>query len=239
MGTSKGYDAPTSPQWRELKTTVTKSANSGATGGIAEKVVSKYINATRSNDIAHPSSPYSAAISAGRMLVPFFYSVSVNGLSKTLDNIGIGNLSGKTITEIKLILMDYFCSSSSSLQDIDARKAFSDLFDELFEDANDYTDIERILSEKLSNDEWLMYFASFLGHFVFQSFCRTFYEKLLKKAGEEKASNYLNDIKDYIFARITALRQNRDIADIDWAGAEGKQIIVNICNDVLDIFGGE
>lgn len=46
MGTSKAYDAPTTPQWKNLKTSVTKLARKGRPGTTdSERVVRGYVDA--------------------------------------------------------------------------------------------------------------------------------------------------------------------------------------------------
>jgi len=238
MGTSKGYDAPKTPQWRSLKTTISRNISSGrATGDVAGKILNKYVNATsdgggRSNDY------YSPAINVAGGFAPFFHAISKVGFTEALRETGIGDISGKTVNEIRLLLLEYFGKNASTVHEVDARNALSMLYDELLQDAKDYNDVEKIFDEKLHGEGFIDYIIKFFGYYVYETFCRSFYEKLTSKIGDEKAEKYLKDIKDYIFSSIEGINIDRDISKINWYGEEGQAEIDNICKDVLDVFGG-
>lgn len=241
MGTSKGYEAPTSPQWGDLKTQVTHAARDGRpSGDLAGDIVRNYIHVsngrgthTRSNSLSNKS-----ASTVARNIASFFSLIGQYGLRETLRRTGLEFLQGKSSDEILLTLLDYLGGSSSTINDVDARNALSSILDDLFDQAEDYEEIEMQLQEQASNNMLEAILHKFFGQYIFEQFCRTFYERLVARVGEEKAEAFLEGICDYINSRVDDISTHQELGQIDWNGEQGLSITNEILEDTFEIYGG-
>lgn len=241
MGTSKGYEAPTSPQWGNLKTQVTQTARDGRpSGDLAADITKNYIQASRGgrNQATRNSISSKAANTVARNIASFFSLVGQYGLRETLRQTGLDFLQGKSGSEIILTLLDYLGGPSSTINDVDARNALATIVDELCDGAETYDDIERVLEEQANGNMLEAILHKFFGRYIFEQFCRTFYERLVARVGEEKAETFLDGIRDYIDSRLVDISNHHDLEGIDWNGEQGLEITNEILEDTLDIYGG-
>lgn len=234
MGTSQGYEAPTTPQWKNLKRQVTIDAKEGnLSSDKSADTVKKFARANRNN-----SSSRNAVNKTAYNIGGFLSLVNEHGFKETLDKIGLKNLEGKTPLEITFSLTDYLSESFNNIDEVDARNALSRLMDSLFQEADDFEDIEKII-EQNSNEELIgNVLVDFFGYYIYEQFCRVFYERLVQRVGEEKAESYLSSISDYINSALQHETTNINAANINWNGDEGKEITDKILNETLEVFGG-
>lgn len=241
MGTSKGYDAPTTPQWGDLKGKVTRLAKAGRPGPEnAKQLIGQFIKANGgSQGVARNGGmgAQSAQVVA-RKLSSFISLVSSVGFAETLERTGLEYLNGKSTSDIILSLTDYFGEDASTIDQVDARNALSQLMNELFEQAEGLEDVGQILEEFAIQDDLPNMLKMFFGYYVYQQFCRSFYERLASKVGNAQADAFLNDILDFVKSEITILSLDRDIRQIDWNGQEGRSICTEVLEKTLDVFGG-
>lgn len=247
MGTSKDYEAPTKPQWSNLKSAVTREAKKGRpTSDKAQIIMNKYIasngnpkNISDGNGIIGGE----AAVKTAHNIANFSSLISQYGVYETFKILNLGSLQGKDIFEITNKLIDCFGESSSTLDDIDARNALTSFLDEVFtsnlEDENDEQEIADILQKKFSVEEINDHFSMFFAYYLYEQFCRVFYERLVTRTGEEKASSFLNGIKEYLISQVESLKYDKNLLDVDWAGQEGKVITSEMLEHALYVFGGE
>jgi hypothetical protein len=243
MGTSTGYNAPTTPQWSNLKRKVTYSANNdNLTSVDIKKLIGCYISETGGKDnIVRGEGTLGgrkAAQKIARNIGDFFSSIGNYGLYDTLRRVGIDALEGKTISEIRCSILEYLGGSTSTINEIDARNALSKLFEDLFEDAVTSENIEQIMNTQSQGVELNKLLLNFFGYYLYENFCRTFYERLVSRIGEDKVNKFLNSISDYIKAALKNETLDRDISKINWAGEEGKLITDKLLEETLAVFGG-
>ncbi|MCK8488269.1 hypothetical protein M0651_13910 [Paenibacillus sp. MBLB2552] len=241
MGTSKGYDAPSTPQWGDLKGKVSRLAKEGRPGlDNSKQLVGQFIRANGGSQGVARNGGMGAksAQAVARNLGSFLSLVNRVGLDEALKQTGLEHLKGKTTSDIILSLIDYFGEDASTIDQVDARNALSQLMDELFSEAEGIDGIGQILEESAQPDNLTEMLERFFGYYVYQQFCRSFYERLASKVGNAQADAFLNDILDYIKSEITVLALDRDISQIDWNGQEGEAICVQVLEKTLDVFGG-
>lgn len=241
MGTSKGYDAPTTPQWGELKGKVSRLAKEGRPGSDKTKeLVGQFIRANGgSQGVARNGGMGAKSAQAiARNLGSFLSLVNHVGINEALKQTGLEHLKGKATSDIVLLLIDYFGEDSSTIDQVDARNALSQLMDEMFEEVDGFDEISQIIEGRSNSDNLTEILGKFFGYYVYQQFCRSFYERLASKVGNTQADAFLNDILDYIKSEITFLTLDKDITQVDWNGQEGEAICVHILEKTLDVFGG-
>ncbi|HWO75978.1 MAG TPA: hypothetical protein VNM69_08795 [Bacillus sp. (in: firmicutes)] len=179
-----------------------------------------------------------SAQAIAKNLGSFLSLVNRIGLDEVLKQAGLEHLKDRTTSDIVLSLIDYFGEDASTIDQVDARNALSQLMDELFEEAEGMDDIGQVLEGSANPDKLTEILEKFFGYYVYQQFCRSFYERLASKVGNTQAESFLNDILDYIKSEITVLALDRDITQVDWNGQEGEEICAQVLEKTLDVFGG-
>jgi len=175
---------------------------------------------------------WSAGLATAQNVGGFISRVSDVGLAEALREVGLSDLVGKPSAEVSGALLDKLASPANTLDEAAARQALVKLNDELLAEAQTFEEMEQALTKTGLVDVLVRFF----GHYLYECFCRDFYERLLKKVGSAKANQSLKSIKDCIDAALKAKLANRDAAKFDWRGAEGRNISDQILKDVLDIF---
>ncbi|WP_160692677.1 hypothetical protein [Clostridium sp. C2-6-12] len=241
MGTSKGYDMPTTPQWAQLKENVTRSLsqnNNRATDSIANNVIKEFLNVSMGNTGARKKY-ITPALKTAINVATFFNSIIENGFKETVEQyLEIGNTNELDITHLEIKIVEYLSNGSSLITEVDARSAASNLLDYILENASTIEEVEEIMDRKMDRDSSIIYIQMFFAFYIYETFCRSFYERLSSKIGENDASEYLSDIKDYIISSIEGINNKRDITNINWNSTEGKKLINSLCEDVIEIYGG-
>ncbi len=241
MGTSKGYDAPSTPQWGDLKGKVSRLAKKGSPGhDNSKQLVGQFIRANGgSQGVARNGGMGAKSAQAiARNLGSFLSLVNRVGLDVALKQVGLEHLKDKTTSDIVLSLIDYFGEDASTIDQVDARNALSQLMDELFGEVEGIDGIGQVLEGSANPDNLTEILEKFFGYYVYQQFCRSFYERLASKVGNTQAESFLNDILDYIKSEITVLSLDREITQVEWNGQEGEEICAQVLEKTLDVFGG-
>lgn len=243
MGTSSGYEAPTTPDWGDLKAQVTRTARSGsASPGTAKNTLRNFI---RTSGGARNISRGGGAIGAGRSaqntaqrLADFVSSVGSVGLQQALQSFGLSEFVGKSASEIIPALVDKLGGPSSTINDSDARNALSNVMEELLSDLDTPEQVEEALSQVMEGEALEDLLSQFFGCYLYEQFCRVFYERLASRVGSSNADSYLDSIFDTIKSALDLMTSERDLSQIDWVGAEGQNIADQILQDTYEIFGG-
>ncbi len=241
MGTSTNYRAPTSQQWINLKTKVTRlmchgRPSSSDIKSILQDFVSINYGSSRGTSGGRSTGGGQVAQSVARNIGGFFSSVADVGFPEAFESSGLGSLEGKSVREIGYSLLDYLGGSSNTIDQVDARKALSNLIDEILKDADSLEEVEEAL-EKISQGESLTdLIQRFWGNFIYEQFCRKHYGQLVARIGEVQADERIDDIEICIFDILRHLTRHQDVSQIDWKGSQGQQIIDKIHQDTLEAF---
>lgn len=237
MGTSAAYSAP--PSWGDLKAQVTRAAGDATrTQATTASVLRNYI---RENGGAKAIARRGGVVGRARAaqqtasrLGAFVTDVASVGLNEALSRAGWNDLIGRPTHEFLNSLIDRLTGGASTIDEVDARNALARLQDRLLEDTATADDVERILGAEAANLEALL--AEFFGYYIYEQFCRVFFERLVQRVGEEKASSFLGDIEALITATLANRTADRELASIDWEGKEGRDIVTEIMETTLHVF---
>lgn len=245
MGTSKGYQAPTSPQWRQLKAEVTRASSAG---GVSDTQGRQILgNFVRTNGGSHGMSGGGGGAGGGSgtgraarrscvNLARFAGAVASQGLSKALDSMGLGHLIGKSAGEIAHTLVNELCGDGSTLEEVDARKAMSDLNSKLLENATTYEEVVQALEQRMRAESLGPLLFQFFGYYLYHRFRRVFFERIVRKHGEANATDFLGKIQNFITSLLKAKTLNRNLMQVSWAGQEGQTIAQEIFQVTLEVF---
>lgn len=241
MGTSASNGGPTDPQWGKHKRRVTHGCkNGGARSDTAREALRDYIRTNNgSRNISRGGGDVGGSRSVqrtGRNIARFAARVQDAGLDEALREVGLGNLIGQPAETIIFGLVDRLCDDGGTFDEVDARKALEDLYEEMLEEAETYEDVEEVLQERMHADALEDLLSRFFGHYLFHQFCRIHYERLVGNAGEQVVNSYMSDVQDFIQAVLEDKMYNRDLSDINWNGDEGERITEEIHQQTLAVF---
>jgi len=239
VGTSTSYDAP--PSWAPLKSQVTRFAGAGALSSAqAGEVVREFV--THSGGAAaasHGGGTFGrarAAQTAGRAIAGFVGLASRVGFDEALRRNGLGALVGRPVTDIILALVDHCGGPGSSIDEVDARNATSRLLHEMLDDAADAGAVDAILKEVGEADGLVALLERFFGYCLYEQFCRVFFERLVKKHGDDRARSFLSDIFHFIRSTLSNRLVDMDVKGVDWFGDEGRRISDDIMEQTLRVY---
>jgi len=167
----------------------------------------------------------------------FLSGVASKGLDNTLRDFGLDDLIGKTATEVCSGLLQEFTSEAKTLDEFATRAAFDNILTDLFEKDEQYEDIEDSINQALDEKGLLQIMGEFFGHYLYELFCRDFYEDWQKKVGANQAKNSLKQVKDCIFSEVRSKLVDKSYNTSDWTGKEGQELADQIMQDTLNIFG--
>ena len=243
MGTSTGYSAPTSPQWKAVKGDVTRTAPDGRPAtDVARRLVRGYVDAAGGpRAIASGGGSMGRGRAAQRVaasFAAFANAVGETGLPSALERFGLGELIGRPVAEVLDALVDRLGGPANSLDDVDARNALSRLREELFENVATPEELEAALIGVISGDMLGDLLSRFFALCLFEQFTRVFYERLVSRIGDAAAGSFLDGIRDYIRSAVDQLHITRDLRTVDWSSAAGRELAEGILEDTLFVFAG-
>lgn len=243
MGTSTGYKAPTTPQWQAIKRLVSRTASARSLShDDAARVVAGFIEANGgASSMARGGSALGSGRSAQRVaasVAAFLEQVERAGLAAALERIGLAALVGRPVGEVLDALVDVLGGPGETLEDVDARNALSRLREQLLAEATTADEVEAILAEVAEGAGLTGILMDFFTYFLYEQFCRVFYERLVAKVGDAEAAGYLDSILDYLRSAIHERHQTRDLRGVDWAGTEGQAVMDELLEQTVFVFGG-
>ena len=240
MGTSKGYPAPTTPEWSRHKTQVTNASRNGSVLQETARVILRdYI---RANGGAIATSQGGGTIGGdsgrqiGRNIARFINSLANQGLENTLREEGLNHLIGRPAKDVVLTLMDQLSGNANTLDQVDARNALSDILNEILDIAESFEEIESIFSKIIEENTLEQLLTRFFGYYLYRQFCRVYYERLVTRHGEKIAKEFLTSIKQTIIALINLKTYDRNLYESNWNGQDGIQLSTEILEETYRIF---
>ena len=253
MGTSKGIGLPTGGEWTPLKNDINNFAKNGETPtrtpgsllngflaacGGADRIARGDGRATRGGGTGGGGGGGigRAARNAGQNFGGFLSSVNTLGFDEALRERGLSDLIGHTAADVVTGLLDVLIGPASTLDEDATRDAFVDLNGELVRDNAPYDELKRLYTESLNEQGTARLLARFFALYVFRLVSRYLSEKLLKQEPQDKRGHTLKSIKQTIKAKLDAELFDRDVARINWNGAEGRRITETIFKQTLRIY---
>jgi len=265
MGTSTGYNMPTGGDWTPLKRDATRFVKGERENGDSPNPVSpeallrKYLipqggarsfargeagtcggstrggNGSGGGGSGGRGGSGRAARNTGRNLGGFLASVSSVGLDEALREVGLSHLVGQSAADVSAGLLDALAAPASTLDESAARIALAKINDEMLKNAETYEDVERALSDVLDNQGLVRTLMNFFSEYLYQLFCRDFYEGW-KKVAPSQAERALRNVKDCMTSALKAKTVNRDVTKVKWHGREGLRITQQVMQETLEIF---
>lgn len=169
-------------------------------------------------------------------LVGFVTGAASNGLEEQLKAVGLGDLTGKSFSDVIDLLLDYSSQSSAGMDDTAANKATLEVLNALSEEAdNDLGKFEELLADYAEGKGLADLLCLFWGVYIFEHLSQRFQEKIRQTKGEEVSQETFQIIKDDIIGQVEVLNDRRPVATINWQGTAGENQIESIFESIINI----
>ncbi len=220
MGTSKGYIAPTTPQWSQAKRAVTSYIKNGNMESRA-KAASKFASAMH-HDLASSEQFTKAAGS----ILSFAQAVSHAGINNALHEFNRNDLIGKSSDEIYNELVQEFTNYGNTTEDYLSAEAIRAALKEL-----NITDLEdlKVVAPDVLLKEMLIEYIKF-------SFAFRYEEKIRMKRNPEETERLLEEMGKYISNELHNNLKLEDIKTIDFERMQASEIVKRSLEDAYQVF---
>lgn len=242
MGTSKGYDAPTTPQWAHVKTSITTAVQlPELSANRAASILKEYVGASGGSTLVSRGGGSlgsgGSAQRTARNLGAFARAVSGGGLGEALSRAGLPSPDTASPSEVASFLTNYLSEGAQTIEDADARAAMSRLLRDLLADVSE-DGVDETLAKAFSPAALIETMRRYFANYLFEQFCRVAYDRLVAKVGDARADEFLTQIRRYIAEQVGGISAERDLSQVDWSAPEGKSVSEEVFEGVLFVFGG-
>jgi hypothetical protein len=163
MGTSSDYTGGVGGAWTPYKIAASNFARHGGRERV-DKVLARYVGAL-GGAAAAAASARAASIGAAGAIGDFGAGLAVDGLTPTLQRLGLGHLVGRDRWEVLDGLAEALVGDGSTDEDKASQFALTKAFQELFpEDAQTYEELEEV---KLDGEDVVRLIESFVAWRVY------------------------------------------------------------------------
>jgi hypothetical protein len=217
MGTSSDHTGGSGGPWTPFKRAATSYAKYGGAER-AGRLLARHVAILGGAAAAAASAR--TGTTAGQRLGGLLAGVATEGLTPTLERLGLAEQVGRDRFDVLDALITYVAGSGSDLEAQAARDAACDILDELFPQATSYDDLSAVVVD-LAALEWLL--ALFLAAYIYNR-VPIIAERLARLGDRRLAERADGELRDYIRAYVD-LQLGDDPLAIDWTGAQGRLVI--------------
>lgn len=221
MGTSKGYIAPSTPNWSSAKRGVSGYVSNPSDYNLKE-AVSKFAKAMNADETIS-----NRAFAAFSNFVSFVSSSKSNGFSQALNNLGKNYIADLPPEEVFNELINAF-SEGNTVDDIIANNCISEALEVL----------EIKTFEDLSNIKVNNLIKELVCQFAKQKFAQMFSEQIQNKcANVITANKRLEEIQNYIYYTLKDNLTSEILSQVNPLDLANEEIIIRAMKDAFDILG--
>lgn len=264
MGTSTSYQMPSGGNWTPLKNDGNRFVTQGPEGAVSpQAMVQGYLAACggaaglggrgrgggaaggsrggsgggSGGGAAGHAGSTSAARRVGGRVGSFFSRVASGGLDTALREFGLERHVGRSAGDLSAGLLEALAGPGSTIDDHAACLALAELNRELLAEARTPDEVARVLGVTLDRIGVAGVLMRFFGHYIYERFCRDFYERWVKAHGGGATTDALRRVKDYIKSRLDSVTAGRDLTGVNWGGDQGATVISQVLGDTCAVFG--
>ncbi|MDE1206015.1 hypothetical protein [Tenacibaculum larymnensis] len=244
MGTSKSFSDTRKamiPNWNNLSSIVTSSCSSSVSTDDKKKILKNYVTtlggaskAGRGGSKIGGKSGIKNAIKIGAFLSAF--SNSGNDIREALKEVGLPDLTGKSVSDIINHLIEYCSGTASTIDEVAAKEATRQVLEDLISEANDFDELEKVLAARFDSETYEDIIIRYFGYYIYEHLDKWFYEKLIKDKNQSDCNNLFKEIKDFIFEKMKGMQRRNNLQDLDWSSENADVLVKNIQQDILTVF---
>ena len=224
---------PVTQSWRPVRTAFTSYLKNPSKAKLKD-TVSKYVKASGgSKKIAN-------SVIAGKAIAGhfsyFLSDVVKEGAYKALENLGIGDITGKSAEYVFTKLAELLAPKGNEADDPYARSAISETLSKIYEDfeinENDIDELDNLSIEK-AHEFIEFYLSTYIFQRLMAELCKTLIDR--KNYSEKEIIDREYEIKEYIDECIRLEFKDIVITKIDFSTNNGKAKITEIFNNAYSI----
>lgn len=225
MGTSTDRTAGSGGAWTPLKHATASyvrglTSGSPSTGTYARRVLARHV------PVLGGAGGAAGGARAGRSgiqrLGALLAGVGGTGLENTLTSLGLATLVGRTRFDVLDELITFIAGDGNDLDSQAARDAACDVLDEVFGDADTWTELTDTAEMTVSRENLPALLETFLVQYVYNRV--PVIAERLSRITDPHAVRQADEEMRQIIQVLVSLRIPDDPYTVDWAGPEGRQI---------------
>lgn len=231
MGTSKDYGGGKGGDWTPYKHATSSFARYGGAKR-AEKVLSRYVTAMGGASALSSSAGARAAVGRTQGVAGFASGLATDGLTPTLQRLGLGHLVGRDRYEVLDGLLEALGGDGSTLEDRAVLAALCEAFEELFpDDAETYDELEATM---LDEEGVATLIERFVARWVYDRMLPTLAVKFADISDPDVVRRRDDELRERISLLAKLELQGRSPLTIDWTGDEGRSILGGLVDAIYD-----
>lgn len=197
----------------------------------ADRLLARYV-AALGGALAAAASGMGAFIGPAQGLADVGVRLAEEGLTPTLEHLGLSHLVGAERYDVLDGLLDALAGDGSTLEEQAVLSALCEAFEELFpDDAETYEQLEQV---QLDTEGLVALIERFVVRWVYDRMLPTLAERLSHVEDPETVRRRDSELRERL-ALLAALRlEDRDALTIDWAGEEGAAILTSLVTDLYE-----
>jgi hypothetical protein len=225
MGTSSSYKPPRTIAWRHTKSTVTRLTRSGellVDEAAPRQVTNSYVQALGGSRLA--AEGMVAGRAAAARLAGFLTTMSAQGITAALNQIGLAHLVGRDIVDVLAGLTDRLSGPGRTLEEAATRAAMLATLTDEFSSIDYLSDLDAGAISRV------------LGKFLLECVYARMVEALADSI--ERGAISITDayhieqgIHSFIFEAVQLELALIDPLDMDWTSAEADELIQRLLVD--------
>jgi hypothetical protein len=230
MGTSSDHTGGTGGAWTPYKHAASNFARRGG-GARADKVLARYVGALGGASAA-ASSARAIGVRSGQGIAAFGAGLASDGLTPTLEHLGLGHLVGADRYEVLDGLVDALGGDGGSLEDQAVERAIIEAFRELYpDDAQTYEELEAVALDPAAVVSLIEYFVA---AWAYARLLPTLAEKFSHIEDRETAQQRYTELRDRMTKLVKLEIGDRNALDIAWREAEGEAILTLVIDQLYE-----
>lgn len=177
-----------------------------------------------------------SARTVARSLGSFLSSVETKGFADALADCGLTRIDGMTPDQIAMALAELLGGPASLIDQTALREALLTMVQQWTQGIKTVAEMAAAMAAIAKDIGAVL--RAFFGHYIFEVFRTVSYGNLLERHGCERAEGMVQQIRDFIDAKLTVATSSHDFKSVEWNGPSGAAIIDGIVKDTTEIFGG-
>lgn len=234
MGTSSSRTAPRGGGWTRAKGTASRFASGAA---LSSDVASAYVGALGGSSRASRGGgggggggargAFSSAKKTARSLGSFLGGVASRGLDQTLRDFGLGDLIGRSASEVISGIVDALVGPGTSLDEAVARVALVEVMGELYDERNvAYENLVDSWESGIDRDRCVELLELFLVEAIYQKILSDLADRIEEHSDSVAMTRARElELRDYIEEMVRFDLRQKDPVQVDWQGQEGDELI--------------
>lgn len=230
MGTSSDYTGGSGGAWTPYKHATSNFARHGGAKR-ADKVLARYVGALGGARGA-AASGRATGVGAAQGIAAFGAGIASDGLTPTLERLGLGHLVGQDRWEVLDGLVEALAGDGGSLEDQAVETAIIDAFADLYpEDAQTYEQLEEV---GLDHDGVVRFIERFVAAWAYARLRPTVAQKFSQLDHPQTAQDRYKELRERMTALVRLEIGDRDALSISWRDQEGEAVLTKVVDQLYE-----